>query len=81
MNDTPPELPVAALRGAAEDETAHADIDALHAEVSKDRPSPETIAAHVERFRDRPRLFAIVANWFDDPRTQTFLADLSGTGL
>jgi hypothetical protein len=81
MNDTPPQLPVDELRGAAEDAASHADIDALHAELSSEKPSPERIAEHVEGFRDRPKIFAVVANWFDDPRTQTFLADLAGTGL
>ena len=81
MDQTPPRLPVDALRGAAEDDATHADIDALHAELSAERPSADRIAAHVENLRARPKVFAIVANWFDDPRTQTFLADLAGTGL
>lgn len=76
-----PRLPVDALRGAAEDPASHADIDALHAELSRDEPSRDAIESHVEGFRNRPKLFAIIANWFDDPRTQTFLADLAGTGL
>lgn len=81
MNDTPPRLPLDAMRQAADDADTHADIDALHQELSKDRPSADTISSHVERLRRQPKLVAIVANWFEDPRTQTFLADLSSAGL
>ena len=82
MNDTPPQLPVDELRGAAEDAASHADIDALHAELSSEKPSPERIAEHVDagrRFGAEEHRFAVRAA--DDPRTQTFLADLAGTGL
>jgi hypothetical protein len=81
MSDTPPNFPVDALRSAADSDQARADVDALHAELAKDQPSADAINAHVDQLRKRPPLFAIVANWFDDPRTQTFLADLSSAGL
>jgi hypothetical protein len=81
MSETPPQLPVDAMRQAAEDAAAHAEIDALHEELSKETPSADKIATHVERIRRQPKLLAIIENWFDDPRTQTFLADLSSAGL
>jgi hypothetical protein len=81
MSETPHGLPIEKLLGAADDPASHAEIEALHEELAKARPSADAIAAHVEGFRDRPKLFAIVANWFEDTRTQTFLADLAGTGL
>jgi len=81
MSDSLPNLPLHELHGAAESDAARSDIDALHAELAKERPSAEAIASHVERLRTQPRLVALIANWFDDPRTQTFLADLSSAGL
>jgi hypothetical protein len=81
MEDRPPEFPLEQLHAAAEDEAARSHIDALHAELSKDSPSADTIAMHVEQLRERPKLLALVSNWFDDPRVQTFLADLSSAGL
>lgn len=81
MNDTPPQLPVDAMRQAAGDPGTHADIDALHAELTKEQPSADAISSHVERLRGQPKLWAILATWFEDPRTQTFLADLSSAGL
>jgi hypothetical protein len=81
MDEKRPDLPVEQLHAAAESATARADIDALHAELSKDRPSAAAIASHVERLREQPKLLAVIGNWFDDPRVQTFLADLSSAGL
>ncbi len=81
MDQTPHGLPIDDLRNIAEDDATHAEIEALHAELIKAQPSVDAITTHVEGLRQRPQIFAIVANWFDDPRTQTFLADLAGTGL
>jgi hypothetical protein len=81
MDEKRPELPIEQLHAAAESATARAHIDALHAELSKERPSAEAIASHVERLREQPRLLALISNWFDDPRVQTFLTDLSAAGL
>ena len=81
MDESRPDLPLEELRAAAGDRVSHAEIDALHAELLKQSPSRDAIAGHVERLRQQPRLVAIVENWFDDPRVQTFLADLSSAGL
>lgn len=79
MDNRPPELPLDELRDRAP-ESGDA-IDALHAELGKERPSQEAIAEHVESLRRQPRIVTIIENWFDDPRTQTFLSELSATGL
>ncbi|MBV9103381.1 MAG: hypothetical protein JO060_07300 [Candidatus Eremiobacteraeota bacterium] len=81
MEDRPPAFPRDQLYEAAADEASRSHIDALHDELSKDRPSAEKIETHVQRLREQPALLAIVTNWFDDPRVQTFLGDLSSAGL
>ena len=79
MDNRPPDLPLDALRDRAPE--SGDDIDALHAELGKARPSTATIAGHVESLRRQPRIVTLIENWFDDPRTQTFLSELSATGL
>jgi hypothetical protein len=60
---------------------AHATIDELHAEVERDPPSRHAIEKHVRTLRALPELEAIVANWWDDPKTQRFVANLGQIGL
>ena len=79
MENRPPDLPLDALRSG--DPSSSDTIDALHAELGKDAPSAGAISEHVETLRRQPPLVAILENWFDDPRTQAFLAELSATGL
>lgn len=81
MEDQRPELPLQQLHAAADDDQAREQIDALHAELSKVQPSSDVIATHVDEIRKQPKLVALIENWFDDPRIQTFLADLSSAGL
>ena len=77
-----PALPLGELHGALdEDADGHAEIDALHGELAKERPSSEAIAAQVERLRSLPPLASLIANWWDDPRTQLFLQELNAAGL
>lgn len=69
-----PPLPQADLHAALSGEHhAHATIDALHAEIHSESPDRPTIEKHVETLRGLPELEAIVANWWDDPRTQRFI--------
>jgi hypothetical protein len=69
-----PAVPHADLHAALPKEHhAHATIDALHAEVQKESPHRPTIERHVSTLRGLPELEAIVANWWDDPRTQRFV--------
>jgi hypothetical protein len=56
-------------------------IDQLHHELSTERPDRSAIESHVRKLRSIPELAAIVANWWDDPATQRFIANLSATGL
>jgi hypothetical protein len=56
-------------------------VDALHAELGAERPDRGAITSHVSRLRSIPEIAAIIANWWDDPRTQQFLVELTGTGL
>jgi|GEM_PF-923982 len=79
---TRPDLPASELHGALEDgHEAHAEIDALHGELSKEQPSAREIAKRVERLRRWPQLASVIANWWDDPRVQLFIQELSAAGL
>ena len=60
---------------------AHATIDQLHADITAPVPDPQSIERHVGRLRSLPELEATVANWWDDPKTQRFIAGLSQIGL
>lgn len=82
MDKTPPELPIDHLREALpEGHEARADVDALHGELVKERPSAQEIAGRVERLRRWPQVASTVANWWDDPRTQLFIQELTAAGL
>jgi hypothetical protein len=73
-------LPHTELHAALpDDHHAHATIDALHAEIHKDSPHRPTIERHVGALRALRELEAIVANWWDDPRTQRFIDVLGRT--
>lgn len=72
-----PALPRAELHAAlAPGHEAHATIDDLHAEISREKPDHATIARHVGTLRGFPELEATIANWWDDPKTQRFFAIL-----
>jgi hypothetical protein len=79
MENRPPDLPLDELRSGSP--RSGETIDALHTELGKAQPSAEAITEHVETLRRQPPLVAILENWFEDPRTQAFLAELSATGL
>ncbi|HLX25422.1 MAG TPA: hypothetical protein VKR05_00400 [Candidatus Cybelea sp.] len=77
-----PILPREELHAALpEEHTAHSAIDQLHAELTKTAPDAQTIHAHVGRLRSLPQLEAAIANWWDDPKTQRFIANLGQIGL
>jgi hypothetical protein len=61
--------------------SAHATIDQLRAEIESAAPNRQTIEGHVRTLRALPELEAAVANWWDDPKTQRFIAYLSQIGL
>ena len=60
---------------------AHATIDKLHAEIKARSPNSGSIEQHVHHLRTLPELEAIVANWWDRPSTQGFIASLGQIGL
>ncbi|MGA8576714.1 MAG: hypothetical protein WB609_13640 [Candidatus Cybelea sp.] len=60
---------------------AHATIEKLHAEVGGASPNPRAIEEHAGALRALPELEAIVANWWDDPKVQRFIANLGQIGL
>ena len=60
---------------------AHATIDDLHAELQAPKPNARAIETHVGALRALPELEAAVANWWDDPKVQRFIANLGQIGL
>jgi hypothetical protein len=77
-----PLLPREHLHAALSDEHAHHEtIDALHGELTAASPNRSSIEKHVRTLRGLPELEAIVANWWDDPKTQRFIANLGQIGL
>jgi hypothetical protein len=60
---------------------AHTTIDDLHAELQAPKPDTRAIQMHVGRLRALPELEAVVANWWDDPKTQRFIVYLGQIGL
>lgn len=78
----PAELPHERLHDALpEDHEAHATVDDLHAEIQKPKPNRQAIERHVARLRVLPEVEAIVVNWWDNPRTQRFFAELAQIGV
>ncbi len=77
-----PALPLENLHAALPTEhEAHETIDRLHAEMHGEAPDRRSIETHVERLRALPELEAAIANWWDDPQTQRFVANLGQIGL
>ncbi|MBV8723376.1 MAG: hypothetical protein JO277_14595 [Candidatus Eremiobacteraeota bacterium] len=82
ITDAETMLPIRELHDALpERHEAHETIDRLGAELSSGRPNADAIRHHVGILRSLPQLEARVVNWWDDPKTQQFIADLSQIGL
>jgi hypothetical protein len=60
---------------------AHGTIDALHEEIEGTAPSRQAIERHVHDLRSLPELEAIVAQWWESPRTQRFVEILGQIGV
>ncbi|HEY6450522.1 MAG TPA: hypothetical protein VIX60_07580 [Candidatus Cybelea sp.] len=72
-----PPLPRENLHAALpQGHAAHKTIDELHAHVEGSAPNRRAIEKHVGALRALPELEAIVANWWDDPKTQRFIGYL-----
>jgi hypothetical protein len=77
-----PQLPSEDLHKALPPEhSEHATIDQLHGEIHSAQPNRDAIESHVGRLRALPEVEAIIANWWDDPRVQRFVANLNQIGL
>lgn len=77
-----PKFPLDDLRAAVGgDREAQARLDALNRELSAAKPARSTIASHVGELRKHASIGTLIANWFDDPRTQAFIDELSAGGL
>jgi hypothetical protein len=78
----PQRLPHEDLHAALPPEhPAHATIDDLREEVHASQPNRETIERHVGILRALPELEARILNWWDDPRTQRYVATIDQIGL
>jgi hypothetical protein len=79
---TYPPFPEDELRAQAKsNKEAHAKIDALRDELSSEKPSAKRIKEHVEHLNAWDDLVATLERWWMDPRTQTFIWDLTEAGL
>lgn len=82
MSEQRPKFPADDLRAAVPgDAAAHRRIDALDREWSAQRPNHAEIQSQVGELRKHASLATIIANWFEDPKTQAFIDELSGGGL
>lgn len=82
MSDRLPDFPLRELHAAAGEKfDLRNRIEALHRELSAKRPARASINSHVRELRKHPPLAALIANWFDDPRTQAFIDEIIASGL
>jgi hypothetical protein len=86
MNDdarpATPALPYDDLRSAlGDDPAARTELDALHAHLGEPHPDPVRIKSHVDALRGVREAEAHVANWWDDPVTQSWIKALGDAGL
>jgi PAS domain S-box-containing protein len=77
-----PHPPYDELRAAVgDDENAHADVDALQAQLTQPAPDPAAVRKHAGRLRGIPVLEARIANWWDAPETQRWIKAITDAGL
>lgn len=82
MSAERPDFPAEKLRAALPDDPdVFKRIDELHRELRSERPASATIREHVAQLRKHAPLRALLAAWFDDPRTQAFIDELTAAGL
>ena len=82
MPDERTDFPADKLHAAIPgDSETRARIDALKHELASDRPMAANIQAHVTELRKHASLRDLVTAWFENPRTQAFIAELTATGL
>ena len=77
-----PDFPAEDLRAALPDDPdVYKRISELHDELHAHHPKSAAIQEHVSALRQHPSLRDIITAWFDDPRTQAFIAELTAAGL
>lgn len=77
-----PHPPYDELRAALGDQPeAATSIDALQAELEAGAPNVDAVAAHASRLRSIPVIEARIANWWDDPTTQSWVKAITDAGL
>jgi hypothetical protein len=82
MPDNRPDFPADKLHAAIPDDPeTRARIDALKRELAADRPTASNIQAHVTELRKHASLRDLVTAWFENPRTQAFIEELTAAGL
>ncbi|HTX57105.1 MAG TPA: hypothetical protein VMD47_08375 [Candidatus Acidoferrales bacterium] len=60
---------------------AHAAIDQLQTELRRPAPKRAALEQHVNALRSVRELEAVIANWWDSPKTQQIVFDLTQIGL
>jgi hypothetical protein len=85
MNDSgsagvphPPYDDLRAALGTGHEATAS--IDALHTELHSAAPDAASITDHASRLRGVSVLEARIANWWDDPATQSWVKAITDAG-
>lgn len=77
-----PHPPYEELQHAASgDPEAQRQVDALRAELHSGTPNPAAVREHASRLRGIGVLEARIANWWDDPATQSWIKALTDAGL
>jgi hypothetical protein len=77
-----PHPPYEELRAALGDQPDGASsVDALQAELAAETPDATRVSAHASRLRSIPVIEARIANWWDDPSTQSWVKAITDSGL
>ena len=77
-----PNFPAEDLRAALPDDPeVFKRIAELDDELRAEKPASAKIHAHVTELRKHVPLRTLLATWFEDPRTQAFIDELTAAGL
>ena len=82
MSNERPQFPAEDLRAAMPDDPeVFKRIADLDDELRSERPASAKIHAHVTELHKHASLRTLLAAWFEDPRTQAFIDELTAAGL
>ena len=77
-----PHPPYEELEAAAHgDPEAQRHVQALRAQLQSDAPDAAAVREHASRLRGINVLEARIANWWDDPATQSWIKNITDAGL